>query len=257
MNQSPPPYSQNPSPYRPPPAGPARFFRRPTASPPYITYFMIATCILAYLSQMVTQTPAGTDLLSLYGAKVNQLIINGEYWRLVTPMWLHGSLLHIMFNMYALYIFGSNLERYYSTWRFLALYLLSGFAGNVISFMMSPRPSLGSSTAIFGLIAAQGVFLYQNRHLIRNAQGMLMSTLMIMAINLLLGLSPGIDNWGHMGGLLGGLAFAWSAGPVWNIQTNFSGLSLVNQRSNKRVVMVAIGVFLGFAAIAAFRILLG
>ncbi len=257
MNQNPSPYSQNPPPYGQPPGGPARIFRRPTTSPPYVTYFMIATCILAYLGQMLTQTPGGNDLLTLYGAKINPLIIAGQYWRLVTPMWLHGSLLHIMFNMYALYIFGSNLERYYSTWRFLALYLLSGFAGNVVSFLMSPQASLGSSTAIFGLISAQGVFLYQNRHLIRNARGMLISTLMIMGVNLMLGLSPGIDNWGHLGGLLGGLAFAWSAGPVWNIQADFSGLSLVNQRSTQRVILVAAGVFLVFAAVAALKIVMG
>src|SRR3989304_7226428 len=128
--------------------------------------------------------------------------------------------------MYALFIFGANRERAYGHDRFLLLYLLSGFAGNVISFMMSPTPSIGSSTAIFGLIAAQGVFLYQNRRLIRNAQGMLINTLTIAGINLVLGLSPGIDNWGHLGGLIGGLAFAWSAGPLWDIQADATGLRL-------------------------------
>lgn len=252
-------YSQDPAtsapPVQPPPM---RVVRRPGPAQPYVTYFMIATCVLAYLGQTLTYLPSvGTDWLTLYGMKINAYIIQGQVWRLVTPMWLHGSILHIAFNMYALYIFGANLERYYGHGRFLALYMLSGFAGNVVSFLMSPNNSLGSSTAIFGLIAAQGVFLYQNRHLIRNARGMLMNTLAIAAINLVLGLSPGIDNWGHLGGLLGGLAFAWSAGPVWLVQSDLSGVRLVNQRSRERVILVGTGVFLLFAAIAAFKIITG
>ncbi len=230
--------------------------RRPGPVQPYVTYFMIVTCVLAYLGQTLTYLPnAGTDLLTLYGMKINALIIQGQVWRLVTPMWLHGSLLHIAFNLYALFIFGANLERYYGHARFLVLYLLSGFAGNVVSFLMSPNNSLGSSTAIFGLIAAQGVFLYQNRQLIRNARGMLINTVSVAAINLVLGLSPGIDNWGHLGGLLGGLAFAWSAGPVWSLQSDLAGVRLVNQRSRNRVILVAAGVFILFALIAAFKII--
>ena len=251
MNSIPP--SQSEYPQTPPPV-PPRVMRRPAANPPYVTYFMIASSVLVYIGQMLTQTPGGSDLLTNLGAKVNSAIIAGQYWRLITPMWLHGSLLHIAFNMYALFIFGANLERAYGHGRFLLLYLLSGFAGNVISFMMSPTPSIGSSTAIFGLIAAQGVFLYQNRRLIRNAQGMLINTLTIAGINLVLGLSPGIDNWGHLGGLIGGLAFAWSAGPLWDVQTDGVGLRLVNQRSRQRVMLVAIGVAVVFAAVAFLKI---
>lgn len=251
MNSIPP--SQSEYPQTPPPV-PPRVMRRPAANPPYVTYFMIASSVLMYIGQMLTQTPGGSDLLTNLGAKVNSAIIAGQYWRLITPMWLHGSLLHIAFNMYALFIFGANLERAYGHGRFLLLYLLSGFAGNVISFMMSPTPSIGSSTAIFGLIAAQGVFLYQNRKLIRNAQGMLINTLTIAGINLVLGLSPGIDNWGHLGGLIGGLAFAWSAGPLWDVQTDGVGLRLVNQRSTQRVMLVAIGVAVVFAAVAFLKI---
>lgn len=251
MNSIPP--SQPEYPQTPPPV-PPRVMRRPAANPAYVTYFMIASSVLVHIGQMLTQTPGGSDLLTNLGAKVNSAIIAGQYWRLITPMWLHGSLLHIAFNMYALFIFGVNLERAYGHGRFLLLYLLSGFAGNVISFMMSPTPSIGSSTAIFGLIAAQGVFLYQNRKLIRNAQGMLINTLTIAGINLVLGLSPGIDNWGHLGGLIGGLAFAWSAGPLWDVQADGVGLRLVNQRSRRRVMLVAIGVAVVFAAIAFLKI---
>lgn len=251
MSSMPPSSSEYP---QTPPPVPPRVMRRPANDPPYVTYFMIGTIVIVYLLQLATRTANGSDLLTLWGAKINPLIIAGQYWRLITPLWLHGSLLHIGFNVYALFIFGSNLERPYGHGRFLVLYLLSGFAGNVISFFMSPRASLGASTAIFGLIAAQGVFLYQNRKLIRNAQGMLINTIVIAAINLVLGLSPGIDNWGHLGGLIGGLAFGWSAGPLWDVQADVSGLRLVNQRSKGRVIVVAIAVALVFAALVVLKI---
>lgn len=247
-------YPPTPPEYPPSPPAPPRVIRRPATNPPYVTYILIASCVLVYLLQMATPLSGGGDLITLWGAKINSQIVTGQYWRLLTPMWLHGSLLHIAFNMYALYIFGRNLEPAYGHGRFLLLYLLSGYAGNVISFMMSPNASVGSSTAIFGLIAAQGVFLYQNRHLIRNAQAMLVNTLMIVVINLVLGLSPGIDNWGHMGGLIGGLAFAWSAGPLWNVQADMNGLQLVNQRSIRRMILVALGVAIVFTALVVFKI---
>src|SRR5258706_14469805 len=96
--------------------------------------------------------------------KINQAIMAGQLWRLLTPMFLHDDtfILHIGFNMYALVIIGSDLERRFGDWRYLLLYALAGFAGNVFSFLLSPAPSLGASTAIFGLFAAQMVFLYRN-----------------------------------------------------------------------------------------------
>lgn len=253
MNQNINPSQEPPPDYPQTPPAPTRI-HRPRTNPPYVTYFLIASCILVYLGQILTATPDGSDLLTQWGAKVNSSIIAGQYWRLITPMWLHGSILHLGFNMYALYIFGTSLEGVYGHGRFFVLYMLSGFAGNVVSFMMSPQASVGSSTAIFGLIAAQGVFLYQNRKLIRNAKSMLFNTLAIAGINLVLGLSPGIDNWGHMGGLIGGLAFAWSAGPLWDVQMDVNGLRLVNQRRKRRVIVVAAAVAVVFIALVVIKI---
>ena len=121
--------------------------------------------------------------------------------------------------MYALVVFGAGLERYFGRWRYLLLYLLGGFTGNVLSFLLSSGYSVGASTAIFGLVGAQGVFLYQNRKLFGNQFGRAIgNVLFIVAVNLVLGLTPGIDNWGHVGGLLGGLIFTWFAGPVWQVE---------------------------------------
>jgi rhomboid protease GluP len=182
-------------------------------SAPYVTYVLMAFTIGVYLLQVATQYLLGTDIPAALGVKVNSLIIQGQYWRLITPVFLHASLLHIGFNMYALYVIGIPLERAYGHGRYVVLYFIGAFAGNVFSFLFQPANSLGASTAIFGLLAAEGVLLYQNRAIIRNAQGMLQNVIVLAIINFAIGLSGGIDNWGHLGGFLGGLGFSWFAGP--------------------------------------------
>jgi len=183
--------------------------------------------------------------------KVNEYIAAGELWRLFTPMLLHGSIMHVGFNMYALYLFGTRLERYFGHWRFLILYLISGFAGNVLSMMFTDSPSLGASTAIFGLIGAQGIFIYQNRALFGNqTRQALQSIIMVAVINLFIGLSPGIDNWGHIGGLVAGLIFAWLGGPILAPTGMYPYASLEDQRETNDVLL-AILVTGGFFAILA------
>jgi rhomboid protease GluP len=180
---------------------------------------------------------------------VNQLIAQGQLWRLITPILLHGSLIHIGFNMYALYLFGPGLEKNFGHWRFLILYLLSGFAGNVFSMMFTQADSLGSSTSIFGLMGAHGVFIYQNRALIGEqvSRQALSRIIRVAVINLLIGLSPGIDNWGHVGGLLGGAMFAWFGGPLLHISGVYPALSVSDQRQTSEILQ-AIAIAGGFFA---------
>jgi rhomboid protease GluP len=183
--------------------------------------------------------------------------MQGQLWRLITPLLLHGSIAHIGFNMYALFIFGPGLERYYGHLRFLTLYLLAGFAGNVFSFLFTPGLSVGASTAIFGLVAAQGVFLFRHRQMLgANARAGLMNIIFIVAINLFLGLSPGIDNWGHLGGLFGGLAFAWLGGPILELTGAPPYMELVDRRSEGEAWLVALLVGLSFAGVAFWAIFL-
>jgi rhomboid protease GluP len=213
--------------------------------------------IVIFLLQLATQSSTGlSDLPATLGAKVNPLIESGQLWRLITPVFLHGSILHIAFNMYALLAIGAGLESHYGHGRFLALYLLSGFTGNVASFLFSSAPSLGASTAIFGLLGAEGVFLYQNRRLFGpTAQRALVNIVVIAVINLIIGLSPGIDNWGHIGGLIGGTLFAWFAGPVLRVEQGYPALELVDQRRSITAITVFTLVWLLFAALAAVKIL--
>ncbi|MEN6408396.1 MAG: rhomboid family intramembrane serine protease [Anaerolineaceae bacterium] len=223
---------------------------------PRVTYILMGICIVVYLLQMLSQLALGGDLPLAIGAKINSYILAGQIWRLVTPMFLHGSILHIAFNMYALYAIGLALEQQYGYARYLALFLLSGFAGNVASFLFSPNASVGSSTAIFGLLAAQGVFVWQNRRFFGDrAKSILINTVTIAGINLILGLTPGIDNWGHLGGLVGGVIFAALAGPLWGLQGTFPVFNLVDRRSNVQKWLGGLAVLVIFGGIVVLKFL--
>ncbi|MBI4762314.1 MAG: rhomboid family intramembrane serine protease [Chloroflexota bacterium] len=233
---------------------------------PYVTYAIIGVTVVVYLLQVASvllfgypTTFSNIDWLSLYGARINEFIQAGQLWRLLTPVLLHGSVTHIFFNMYALLSFGSALEQFFGRGRFLALYLLGAFAGNVTSFLLTGGYSVGASTAVFGLVGAEAVFLYRNRRLLagtfRNAIG---NVLFIIAINLFLGASlPGIDNWGHIGGLLGGLMFTWFASPLWEIEGIAPMLYVTDRRSVGEVITGAALVLVVFGALAAWKMMSG
>ena len=222
-------------------------------SAPYVTYSIIGITVFCYVLQLVSQSVFGTDLLVLYGARVNEAILRGELWRFITPALLHGSLPHIAFNMYALLSFGTGLERHFGHGRFLLLYLLGAFTGNVASFLFtSGSYSVGASTAIFGLLGAEAVFLIQNRKMFagrfRSAIG---NIIFIAAVNLfIIGSLPNIDNWGHIGGLLGGLMFTSFAGPLWELEGIQPAYHLVDRRSPREVIIGAATVVLIFGGLA-------
>ncbi len=214
------PPGQQPQPqYVPPPGAPRPQWR------PVLVYAIIAFTAFIYLLQVMTQSPTGVDLPTSLGAKDNAAILQGQLWRLVTPLFLHGSPFHILANMYSLYILGPILERFYGRRRFLLLYFLAGISGNIASFYFTSSDSIGASTAIFGLAAAQVVFVYRNRAIFgAQSRAILRNLFIVIALNLVLGFAvPGIDYFGHLGGIVGGLAFAWFGGPVIKKQTVLVG----------------------------------
>lgn len=196
-----------------------------------ITLGIIVLTALVYLFQTLSMNLLGYDLPALFFAKINENILRGEVWRLITPVLLHGSIIHILSNMYALFVIGPGIERNFGKARFIALYLLAGLLGNTFSFLFTSAPSLGASTSIFGLIAAQAIFIFRNQQLFgRAARPMLMNIVVIIFINLMIGFVPGIDYWGHLGGLTGGLIFAWFGGPVYEGITTPFGTALTERR---------------------------
>lgn len=184
----------------------------------WVVWAWLGAVGLVFAGQLL-QNPfvPGEDLIILWGAKINPAIAEGQWWRLVTPIFIHGSLLHFLANGYSLFVLGPGLERFYGAGRFSMLFLLSGVAGVTASYWFNASPSVGASGAIFGLIGAHAVLLYRNRDLLgEQGRASLQSILLIAGINLLFGFTTTfIDNWGHIGGLVGGLALAWFIGPVW------------------------------------------
>jgi rhomboid protease GluP len=221
-------------------------------SAPYVTYAIIGITAVIFLLQLATQALIGRDMPAVFFIKSNELIRAGQVWRLLTPMLLHASLLHIGFNMYALFVFGPGLERHFRHGRFLLLYVLAGFAGNVASFLFTDANSLGASTAIFGLLGAEGIFLIQNRKLFAGQfRGAIANIIFIAVVNLLIiGSLPGIDNWGHIGGLLGGLIFSFFAGPIYEVEGIYPAYHVVDKRPFSAVIVGAATVVLIFGGLA-------
>jgi len=249
------------SPLEPAPEPPTVRVALPSLAPT-VTYAILGFTVVVYLLQMLSVAVFGyavyqIDWLEIYGARFNQAIRMGELWRFITPVFLHGSVAHIFFNMYALFSIGSFLERHFGHKRFALLYFLGGFSGNVFSFLLTGENgySVGASTAVFGLVAAEVAFFYQNRKLFGNqARQAIGNAVFIIAINLFIGLTPGIDNWGHVGGLLGGAIFAWFASPRWAITGLAPDLSLEDQRESRDVVLGAGLVVITFGVLAAWGI---
>ncbi len=164
-------------------------------------------------------------VLLSFGWKENaRILYYGEYWRFFTAMFLHGGLLHIGFNGFALYVLGPETERIYGTARFLGVYFVAGLAGGIASYAFTPSPSVGASGAIFGLIGALSVFFYTTRDVFGEfSRQQLQSMIVIIIINLLFGMGSGgvIDNYAHIGGLLGGVASGWFLVPRYSIDRRF------------------------------------
>ena len=188
---------------------------RPPEDQPWLTYMLIAVNVLIYLVGFAS-TELELELL-LAGALIPGRVVSGEVYRLLTAMFLHGSLGHIFFNAYALFIIGRTVEPIFGRARYLLMYFLGGLTGSVASLALGSFDgwSVGASGAVFAIFAAEAAHLYQHRGLYPNVRARLQHMLILIVINLVIGFAPGsrIDNWGHIGGMLGGLALAWRIGP--------------------------------------------
>ncbi len=172
-------------------------------SKPFFTYFFITIQLLMFLLLEQRGGSTNIDTLLTFGAKENNLILNGEWWRFFTPIVLHIGIFHLLMNTLALYFLGSAVERIFGRTRFLILYIFAGFAGTLGSFLFSSSISAGASGAIFGLFGALLYFGMSYPKLFFRTMGTNFIT--IIFINLAFGfIVPGIDNAGHIGGLIGG-----------------------------------------------------
>ena len=232
--------------------------RRPLRQQPLLTWALIAVCGGIYLAGFLS--PMLELELFLRGAMIPQLVVgHGELYRLVSAMFLHASLGHVFFNMYALFIVGGALERVVGRPRFLLIYFLGGLTGSALSLALGglDGASVGASGAVFALFVAHHVNIKMNSEFYVGAPGQLRHMAMLIVINLVIGFLPGsrIDNLAHIGGMLGGALLAWRFGPRFKFVALQHRLGLmrvaVDQNPlSKRLPELAI-------AIAALAIVIG
>jgi rhomboid protease GluP len=180
---------------------------------------LIAFTVLVYILQILLDQIFGQGFLLSYLAKLNEAFREGEVWRLISPLFVHAGMWHIFVNMYSLYALGPAIERFFGSARMFVIYILSGATGVVFSMSFSPRPSVGASGAIFGLLGSLGMFLFLHRNSFGRAGSLQLRQIILVALlNLGLGFAPQIDNWGHLGGLLAGVGLTWYLGPAFKVE---------------------------------------
>jgi rhomboid protease GluP len=207
-----------------------RIYQALRAVPP-VTRGLLAGMSVIFVLEILAGGASNPDTLIALGASLRPYFFHGEWWRLVMPMFLHLSIVHLLFNLLALYIFGPALERTYGGRRFALIYLVSGMGGSLASMLLSWQMGAGASGAIMGVCGALAVTGYlrpwalppEVRPKCRN------QILNGIALTLAAGMwIPHIDNWAHLGGLISGavLALTLQPGPGCESPSQALGWSL-------------------------------
>lgn len=172
-----------------------------------VVAFFLALNILIFL---LTYVPIIGTQLYFRGMGINYLISNGEWWRLFTPMFLHAGLMHLLFNMFSLFIFGPELEKLAGKARFLTIYLLSGIFGNIATFFLQDPDyaSVGASGAIFGILGAFGALVYYTKHIMPQLRQIIVPMIVISIIMTFL--QPNINTTAHIVGMIVGFLIGLS-----------------------------------------------
>ena len=180
---------------------------------PIITYLIMAICVIVFISMYIFGNGSYDNLTLLnFGANLDTLTKSGEFYRLVTCAFIHIGIFHLLFNMYALYIIGPQVESFYGKARYIFIYLVSAITGSMLSIAFNHNViSAGASGAIFGLLGCLLYFGYHYRIYLGNV--IKSQILPIIVLNLFLGfMLTGIDNFAHIGGLVGGILATMAIG---------------------------------------------
>lgn len=178
-----------------------------TYGKPYFTFLLIAINLFIFILLEIRGGSTDVPTLIELGAKYNPAMVEGEWWRTITSMFLHIGFLHLFMNMLALYYLGSLLERIYGSRRFILIYFLSGIGGSLASFALSTSVSAGASGALFGLFGALLFFGINYKKLFFQTIGK--NVILILILNLFIGIViPNIDMSAHLGGLITGFLAA-------------------------------------------------
>ncbi|SHN11861.1 rhomboid family intramembrane serine protease [Gracilibacillus kekensis] len=170
---------------------------------PRLSYMLIALNVIIFFLLEYAGGSMNPEVLIDYGAKYNIAMMEGEWWRLITSMFLHIGFLHLALNMLALYFIGTLVERIYGNIRFFIIYFLAGTAGGMASFALNPSIAAGASGTLFGLFGALLFFGVKYPRVFFKTMGL--NVIFIVFLNIVLGFSvQQIDNGAHIGGLIAG-----------------------------------------------------
>lgn len=234
-------------------------YRAQLARPVLITYALLTINVLMYLLLERNGGSQDTATLFRFGAKDGAAIVHDhQLWRLLTPVFLHAGITHLLVNSFSLYFVGSLYERCVGRLRFLAVYLIAGIGGSIASVAFSTSLAVGASGAIFGVLGASGVYFFRNRSLYgRISRAVLGQVVFFSALNLLMpGVESNIDGWAHAGGLLAGIVAAIAVGPVLALPRADPGAAsaLSDSRSLRTVLLLLAGTILALCVAASLVI---
>ena len=174
-----------------------------TFGKPRMTHVLLLLNLFIFMVLEFNGGSTNPEVLVQYGANYPPAVAAGEWWRLVTSMFLHIGFLHLFLNMLALYYVGAVAERIYGSIRFTVIYFIAGTGGSLASFAFSPNISAGASGALFGLFGALLFFGVMYKQLFLQTMGKAVAVILIL--NLAVGLAvPQIDMGAHLGGLIFG-----------------------------------------------------
>ena len=179
---------------------------------PIVTYIIMAICIILFILMELSGGSTNSQTLLKYGANLDVLVKNGEYYRLFTCIFLHIGTMHLLCNMYSLYIIGREVENLFGKIKYIIIFILSGIFGSIMSLAFTHNTiSAGASGAIFGLL---GALLYFGMHYRTYlGEAIKRSIIPIIVVNLIIGFfAEGIDLAAHIGGLVGGVLVAMMVG---------------------------------------------
>lgn len=172
----------------------------------YIKLYPVVSILLALniIIFILTGIPILGDQLFNLGIGFNLLISEGEYWRLISPMFLHAGFMHLLFNMFSLYLFGPELERLTGKARFLTIYFLSGLVGNIVTYLIQDwnYMSVGASGAIYGILGAFGALVYYTKNLLPQLKQIILPIIVIGVVMTFL--QANINVTAHIAGLVTG-----------------------------------------------------
>lgn len=172
----------------------------------YIRLYPVISVLLAVTIgiHLLTLIPGIGPLIINFGVGFNLAVANGEWWRLFTPMFLHADFMHLLFNMFALFVFGPELEKLIGKMRFLTLYLLAGVFANIATFFIHDYSYLhvGASGAIFGLFGAYGALVFYTKNALPQLRQVILPIIVISVVMTFV--QPNINITAHLVGLLVG-----------------------------------------------------